>query len=203
MRRNRPCYGPRPRCLPQRGAAVLLLFCALLLAGATSTARGVDGEDLERQVRVGFIYNFLKFTEWPEPGGGDTAREYVVAVYADPGFGEAVEERLKGKSARGRPVRVRRIAGIEDLRRSEDAVHLLFLGSEADLGAALEALRGRPVLTVAQRAEFCQRGGMINLVKEGERLRFEINPSAAQRTGLRLSSKLLSLARALYPEQVP
>jgi hypothetical protein len=52
-------------------------------------------------------------------------------------------------------------------------------------------------LTVGESADFLSLGGMINFVLEEDRVSFEINLEAAERHRLKLSSKLLAVARVV------
>lgn len=86
------------------------------------------------------------------------------------------------------------------LTRREEArsCHMLVVGDEGRAGEAwLAAVQGLPVLTISDTPQFVERGGMIGLVIEGERVRFEANLEPAQRGNLRLSSQLLKLARSV------
>ncbi len=146
----------------------------------------------EYLIKAAFLYNFAKFTEWPAGSFLDSDAPLDVCVFGEDPFGGALES-IAGKTIRGRRVAVHRVASIE----AGAACHLLFISaSEATrLAGILEALRGRPVLTIAEMPGFARSGGIINLkTNPDDRIRFEINASIAKRAGLRLSSKLLNLA---------
>jgi hypothetical protein len=145
-------------------------------------------------VKAAFVYNFGKFTEWPaelwsQPGklrlcvvGPSTATAQAVAV-------------LVGKP----PVQGKELALVQPASRGEaSSCHLLVLteqGKAAD--EWLKAVQDLPVLTVSEAPEFVARGGMLGLVVEDDKVRFEANLDAAQRAKLKLSSQLLKLARAV------
>lgn len=177
------------------------LVAALLLATAPA-ARGSDGAQLSYEVKAGFLYNFIKFTEWPAPAAAPV--KVTIAVLGDARLAEIAAADLAGKTARGLPVHVVGIAGLDELRRELGGVQLLFLGPDAKAHeeAALALAGGRPVLTVGESPDFCRLGGIVRLFRQGERLRFEISPGAARRAGLRLSSQLLGLA-VIHPDQAP
>ena len=164
---------------------------ALPAAAAAETSR-------EYLIKAAFLYNFAKFTEWPAGSFLDSDAPLDVCVFGEDPFGGALES-IAGKTIRGRRVAVHRVASIE----AGAACHLLFISaSEATrLAGILEALRGRPVLTIAEMPGFARSGGIINLkTNPDDRIRFEINASIAKRAGLRLSSKLLNLAE-ITPNQ--
>ena len=107
-------------------------------------------------------------------------------------FGLTIDISTNGKLVKGRPIIVRRIQQIDDV----GTCHVLFVSS-SEIGRfpeIIESVSDRPVLTVADGGNFAQRGGIINLVKVGNKVRFEINPDAASKAGLQLSAQLLKLA---------
>lgn len=146
----------------------------------------------EYQLKAAFLYNFATFTDWPPTA----AAQMTVCVLGRDPFGSALDA-LNGKPVQGIALSTRRIATTEEARDCR----VLFIGTESgvDLGATLAALKGRPVLTIAEDKDAMRRGAMIGLVSNGERVAFDINPAAARDGGLTLSSKLLRLARQLYP----
>jgi len=111
-------------------------------------------------------------------------------------FGAALDA-LNGKTVHGAALSTRRITTTEEARECR----VLFIGAESgvDLAATLSALKGRPVLTIAEDKNAMRQGAMIGLVSDGERVAFDINTAAARDGGLALSSKLLRLARQLHP----
>jgi hypothetical protein len=111
----------------------------------------------------------------------------------------ALDEAMEGRSLQRRPVRIRRLARIEEVTGCD----LLFVASSArgDLGRIFTALRGAPVVTVADMEQFAELGGMINLTMEEKRVRFEINNKAIARAGLKAGSQLLRLARIVNDSQ--
>jgi hypothetical protein len=164
---------------------VALLLLALAAASAPAAVP-------EYQLKAAFLYNFATFTDWPPTA---TAPMTVCVLGRDP-FGAALDA-LNGKTVQGTALRTRRIATIEGVRDCR----VLFIGAESgiDLAATLAALKGRPVLTVAEDKDAMRQGAVIGLVSDGERITFDINTAAARDGGLALSSKLLRLARQLYP----
>ena len=162
---------------------------AALPASQTAVAADVSREYL---IKAAFLYNFAKFTRWPENSFVDSAAPVEVCVFGQDPFGTALDS-ITGKTIRGRPVAVRRIASVDDVT----TCHLLFISeSEATrLAPILQTLSGRPVLTVADMPNFARDGGIINLkTNNDDKGRFEINVATAKRAGLKFSSKLLSLA---------
>ena len=141
-------------------------------------------------MKAAFIYNFSKFVHWPAATADKTL---AICVLGKDPFGPALEEALLGKRVDGRELVARRLASAENAA----GCNVLFVSSSEEAGVEriLNALHGAPVLTIGDMDQFAERGGMINLTTQGGRIRFEINLAAIERTGLRVSSQLLKLAR--------
>jgi hypothetical protein len=177
------------------------LGAAHLVLASAGRAQEVDPERASR-IRAGMVLNFLRFAEWPEEAFPDAASPVVVHVLGDPDLAAILVDLVRGEKlgAYGREIVVREIAppgGQAEQTREIGASHLLFVG-RSGTGAArgvLERLAGRPVLTVGDPPGFAESGGMIGLVVRDGRMAFEANPGAISRSGVRLSSKVLRLAR--------
>ena len=146
-----------------------------------------------RQVKAEFVVSFLSFVDWPATKAGVPQGQMLVAILGDPEFAGLVRKAATHRPAAGRSVVVQEVPNPEEAR---DA-HLAFIGSsEAKrLPAILRSLATQPVLTVGDTEGFAQEGVAINLYTFDKRIRIEVNTTAAERAGLRLSSKLLRLAR--------
>jgi hypothetical protein len=163
-------------------AAGLLLLGS---GGATAPA------PTEYEVKAAFLYNFAKYVEWPSAPAADAP--FVICVLGQDPFGGLLDQTLSGKSIRERPLEVRRCAGVEEAAQAQ----IVFVGTSerADLPRILQALHGRPVLTVGEMDRFAERGGMVGFRVQGELVRFDINADQVAKAGLRMSSQLLKLAR--------
>jgi len=184
-------------CLRQvkhRRQSLRLLCCLLLFShsflswSALSAEPGVD----EYQVKAAFLFNFAKFVEWPSDAFSDAQAPLVITVYGNDPFNGSLET-VKGKLVNNRKLVIRRVKGIQDIGRS----NVVFVSSSAkkDLPRVLTALQGQSVLTVGEDGALAQNGGIINFVNEDNKIRFEVNVAAAEQAGLRISSRLLSLAK--------
>ncbi len=147
--------------------------------------------DRERQIKVAFLYNFVKFVDWPIevlPKSGDTIS---ICVLSDDPVYEALET-IDGKNVKGRRLTVRRMDAVKDLA----SCHVAFFGitEEKRLPQFIRGLQGSSVLTVGEIDRFAQSGGIINLVVVNNKVRFEINVDRAERAHLKLGSQLLSMA---------
>jgi len=114
-------------------------------------------------------------------------------VIGDDPFGWALDQAINGKTINGRTLLVRRLRWGHDLR----SCHILFISSSERkrLPQIIQSLRGASVLTVGDMGQFNQQGGIINFILEANKVRFEINSRGADHARLKISSKLLSLAK--------
>ena len=185
-----PVVSP-PRCRPY-AAGVLLL--ALAFAGTPhQAAAGSPQRADSREVKAVFLVNFLSFTEWPGAKLGQAPARLVIAILGDPSFAAVVEKAAAGHTVNGRPIAVQAVESPEQAT----SAHLVFIaGSQARrLPAVLRTLAGATVLTVSDTDGFAQEGVAINLYTFDNRVRIEVNSTAAARAGVHLSANLMRLAR--------
>jgi len=166
--------------------------CSLLaLAMLVCSAFAGDLPDTSDEYRVKalFLYNFAKFVEWPSPL---PAAGISIGILGDDPFGDMLAQAIAGKTVNGRGFVVRHV-NPEQARQCQ----ILFVAASErkHLLAVLDAVVGSPVLTVGDMHGFAQAGGMIDFEIIDSKVRFEVNIGAAERGRLKLSSKLLSLAR--------
>jgi hypothetical protein len=149
----------------------------------------------EYQVKAAYLFNFLKFVEWPGDPLANTHGQWVIGIVGDNPFGDELTQTISGKSVQGHDLQVRRFQPGEDVH----ACHVLFISASEKkrLPSILGALNGASVLTVADMDHFIESGGMIQFVMEEKRVRFAIDVGASGRAQLKVSSKLLSLARTV------
>ncbi|MDY6953070.1 MAG: YfiR family protein [Thermodesulfobacteriota bacterium] len=145
----------------------------------------------EYQVKAAFLYNFAKFVEWPAEASVDDQSAMILAMLGDDPFGKALET-MEGKKAKGKRVSIKSFARIEDVQKC----HILFVSrsEERHLDTILAHLKGQHVLTVGDMEGFAHRGGIIHFITSANRIGFKINVDAAERAGLKISSRLLKLA---------
>ena len=168
---------------------------SLTIVLSTRLSAGVNAEPLdEYRVKAAFLYNFAKFVDWPAEAFQYAGAPFSICVLGEDPFGRALDDVAAGKSLGERPVAVRRIADA----RQTSGCHILFVGSSADkrVLSVLATAKQPGLLTVGDAGNFTSEGIIITFTMEKGKVRFEINRTAADRTGLRISAKLLSLAQA-------
>ena len=172
------------------------LACAALvwLAGAAPAA--AQPEMGESAVKAAFLYNFTKFVDWPGNAFEGTISPFRVCVFADAAFRRDLEAMLACESVGARPVVVS--AAPREVR----GCHVAYFGRDGEERGRqlLPSLRQVPVLTVGEGSRFLEQGGLIAFALEQNRVRFDVNKAALDRTGLVVSSKLLRVARHVHTE---
>jgi hypothetical protein len=151
----------------------------------------------EYELKAVFLYNFAKFVEWPAEAFPGPSSPIVIGIAGHDPFGAAIDEAVSGKTANGRAIVVRRMKSSEDLR----SCHILFIAiAEASRAARiLRSTEGASVLTVGEMPHFSRRGGIVNFLIERNHVHFEINKELADRANLKISSRLLKLAKEPGP----
>jgi hypothetical protein len=169
-----------------------ILLCSLLCAALTAVVQAQSAT--EDQIKAAYVLNFARFVDWPpEALSGESGFNFCVL-----GRSRAADELdadLQGKSINGRPSAFRYLKNGEDSRNCQ----VIFVAGNAAKQAQklLENQRGRPALLVGEFPGFAQAGGVMDFVVENGKVGFEVNLAAAEEAHLKLSSKLLSLARIL------
>jgi len=177
-----------------RCACGFLLLAFLAALASPFQARAESAMQREYEIKAAYLYNFINYIEWPENAFPATGGTITIGIVGQSPFGAALEV-LNGKQVKGRTVALKQITDTKDL----DQCQIVFINSsEKDhLPGLLEKLKDSPALTVSEIDGFAQQGGVINFISEHNKVRFEINPDAAHRLGLNISSELLKLAKVV------
>ncbi len=173
-----------------RSSASLLLLLGLLLTPVSSGAQATQPS--EHQIKAAFVFNFAKFVEWPAVAFTNASTPMVVGILGENPFGPDLEAAIRNKSINNHPLEVKTF--VEPGAATN--CHILFISrsEKKRLPEILQALSSLGVLTVSEMDDFIETGGMINFVKDNNKIRFQINEPAAKKSGFKISSKLLSLA---------
>ena len=164
-----------------------LRFVAGLLLVAAAPTLAAQEVSKEYRVKAAFLYNFVKYVEWPAQAA---TGPIVICVAGRNPFGTLLADTVRGETVAGRTLDARVIL------EPDPGCHVVFLPSSgANAPAYLRAARGTPTLTVGESNDFIEQGGLVRFYVDGGTVRFEINRESADRSGLRISSRLLQLAR--------
>lgn len=190
LRLSRSARGLRRTCAHWLALALLtLLPCA---------ATANDEASIAYRVKAGYLFNFLKFAEWPDAAlPPDTPLR--IAIAANDSVYDLLATSLEGKVVNGRSIVVQRADGTEII----PPPHLLFVTESAAPAPAIanqvSGYNGQPVLTIGESPHFARRHGILNFILVDDAVRFEVNLTAAQRAGLRISSRISKLAILVRP----
>ena len=158
-------------------AKLVVALSLVLVTGRTFTAQAPS----QYPAKAALLVNFLRYVEWPTRLA---TGPYVICVVGER-VASIVAETVKGQMIDDRPVESRVI------HEPADFCHIIFAPNGITTARYARVVQG--TLTVSEDKEFLQQGGVINFVEVGDQVRFEVNPEAAERAGVRLSSRLLQL----------
>jgi YfiR/HmsC-like len=177
-----------------------LVFSVTLILISSLPSPAQDLRATESQVEAAYLYNFGKFVTWPQEQAAVHEFFGICILGKDP-FGEVMESTVNGESIGRKKIKVERISSMQQA----SSCNILFISStEANnLNATLAAARALSLLTVSDIKHFAERGGMIGLVPDQGKIRFEVNRDAVQRSHLQLSSELLKVAVRVVASRTP
>jgi len=194
---------------------IYILIVMILALFVASQAPAESTPSREYQVKVAFLYNFIMFVDWPEEKMPASNEPIIIGIIGKDPFGNAFDP-IKDKQAKDRKVVVKKFEGLEELKKLDETkfnqqieaikkCHLLFicLSEEKVVKEITDLVKDNSILIVGDMPKFLETsGGIINFVLEEQKVRFEINATAAKQAGLKIRSQLLRLAtRVIGMEQ--
>lgn len=170
----------------------LRLLALLVFVGSPFPPAPVraHGSRREYAIKAGLVYNFLKFVDWPAQAlPGNTL---TLGVFGSNPFGPSLSS-LNGKTVKGKTIVVR----VTNNLAEAEACHVLFIPADqaGRQTQILDAVRRSSVLTIGESRGFAREGGVINFIVKDDRVAFEVNPEAAERARLSISSQMLKHAK--------
>lgn len=171
---------------PNRAILFVVLVVQILCCSASAWAEKPHSS--ESQVKAAFVFNVARYVSWPLSGNDP----FVIGVLGRGALDGAFQD-LKGKSIHGRALEIRKSDDLDDLLNCQ--IIFILPSKRKNISRILLQLQDYAVLTVSDMEGFTQTGGMVHLIREDERIRFKINLASAQRSGLKISSQLLKLAK--------
>lgn len=170
-----------------------------LLVGLLAVASVAGAQNYsEYEVKAAFLVNFGKFVEWPDKAFDKPGSPLVIGIVGTDPFGDILEKTVKGRTINGRSWKIVRFKSASEI----GYCHILFVSSseKGRMRQIIHAVANKPVLTVGDELEeFCQLGGIINFSRRQSKYGFEINKITADEKKIRMSSKLLMLAKIIKP----
>lgn len=173
-----------------------IIFAFWLIACNAAVVNADQQKPGEYQIKALFLYNFLNFVEWPADSSFYSNPTINVCIIGDDPFADALDE-IRNETVKGKKLAIRFYRPFDET----EGCQLLFIpASEKNhAGHILRSVREANVLTVADTAEMARQGAVIGFYIEQKKVRFAINIEAARRAGLRISAKLLKLAKIVKP----
>jgi hypothetical protein len=180
-------------------------FSALIAGGlvfsVSPNVSSQNPQDSEYAVKLAFLYNFTKFIEWPSSAFRNPDAPLVICIVGRDPFRPDLEAALRTRKVGDHLVVVRILTANDE----PAACHVIFV-PVTEKHQADRILRGLPasgILTIGETDGFAVMGGIINLTVEANKVHFEINRTAADRAGLKIGSKLLSIAKIVHDQSYP
>ena len=173
----------------------LMVVASVWALAAVSILHSQQSKPAEYEVKAAYLYNFGRFVEWPGKVASDKSDSFRICVLGQDPFGRILDKALSGETIDGKHVVAKRIT--KPLEAVDCRILFISSSEEKRLNDTLMAIDKAGVLTVSDMPEFLQRGGMIQFVLDSNRVRFEINLTAAENASLTLSSELLKVAKAV------
>jgi hypothetical protein len=182
---------------------VLIRACIITLAvfGAAPAILNLEAQSVSTpELTAAFLFNFVKFTTWPADALRDGGA-IVICVSGNDQVADSLVRLTEKKMLEGHSLVVRRT----DLDQPLNECHVVY-GASLNAHRARElilAASGNPILTVSDLEDFAERGAVANFFIDAGRMRFAVNPAAAERARLRISSRLLTLAKVVRDDRRP
>jgi len=178
--------------IPYLRVAVIL---SLLCLGSTFHAADLPAVE-EYQVKSVFLFNFAKFTQWPDSVFSDSQAPLYICIMGEDPFKQAIDITIENEIIRGHTVLIERLDKVENSKSCQ----ILFISSseKSNLANILNYLQEMPILTVSDIDSFVEQGGMIQFFKHGKKIRLLINPDIAKAAGLLVSANLLRIAKVFH-----
>lgn len=193
----------------------VVLPLALFVPPIAAKAHADSASSREYQIKAAFLYNFIKFVDWPKEKTADSNEPMTIGIIGKDPFGKAFEP-IKNKKVKNRKVVIKQFKGFEELKKSGQTsnaqvqrqikalriCHLLFICSSEQnkLKEITNSVKDHHVLTVGDTKGFLESGGIIKFRMEEKKVRFEINLAAAKQAKLKIRSQLLRLAKRVVKE---
>ena len=170
---------------------ILLVLACVAAIGLPAPVHG--DEPTEYQIKAAYTYKFAKFVEWSTDVLDDDDTLVQICVLGENPFGTILEEMVSEKTIYGRPISV--VYKTDSSQKVSCNVVFIPRAEVDGCDRILRTLEGREILTISDIDDFAERGGMIGLYQEGQKIRFEISSDNLKAGGIRVSSKLLRLDR--------
>jgi hypothetical protein len=173
--------------------SALIPFIIFIVAGSLipgTPARSLEGT--EYQIKAAMMINFIQFVDWPTDDPGQSPDFLTIGIFGADNFGSAIDS-IDGRIVNEKQLKLLRLNSTKELKQCQ----VVFVPESESyrLSEILSSLNGVPVLTIGESDRFIQQGGIIRFYLEQNHVRFEINKTAANHSKLKISAKLMEIAR--------
>jgi len=178
-----------------RVVRLIFIIAICLTVSSWTSVQAEPTTPREYMIKAGFLYNFAKFVDWPEEVFENSSTPLIIGILGEDPFGNDLDQIIKKKTVKERSILIKRLKTLDELK----VCHILFISAseKSHLSKVISKTKDWHVLTVSEMEGFAELGGIINFTKEGNKIRFEINLDAAEQSGLKISSRLLKLAKII------
>jgi len=170
----------------------VILTINLIFLGVAAIPESFSQDITDEEIKAALVFKFPVYVRWP--GGAMNAKSdnFEFCVLGNCRLSDLLSQ-FDGEKVMGKTICIKRLSNIEALGNC----HMLFISSseKGNLPAIFKTIQGKPVLTVGDMKGFARNGGIINFTRKNDSVHFEINPESGKRAGLKITSKLLRLAK--------
>jgi hypothetical protein len=178
-------------------AGTSLLLLTLFSAWSESVAGQIADSASEQSIKAAYLYKFASYVDWPDGVLDDPSTPLTIAVMGADALADELAVITGDRTVNGRSISVRRLQAEEAL----DGVHILFVGAKGTgaLAALTPVAHAISALVVTESGDALELGSVINFRPVDQRIRFEVSLDSADKSRLRLSSRLLAVAEHVTP----
>ena len=206
----------KERFVPIAGLILMLVWiCGIMMYASYAKSQSQSSRSYQVfKLKAAFLYNFIRFVEWPDDKMSDESKPVIIGVIGKDAFGNALQP-IKGKKVKGREVVIKRFKSFSQIKQLDKAAQekeieaigescLLFIcnSEKPHVSELTKLIRKYHVLTVGDMEEFLNKGGIINFTMVQNKIRFNINMTAAQESDLKIRSQLLRLAKTVIKKKI-
>ena len=153
----------------------------------------------EYLLKAGFIEKFTHFVEWPEINNNSSSETFNIAVIGVNKFEHALEEIFSKVKVKNKSAKIAYISSVDEIKDCR----ILFISGKMDniLDEILNVTTGKPILTISENEGYGEKGALINMLLINDYIRYEINRTTLEKSGLKMSSLLLESAIIIKPNE--
>lgn len=177
----------------------LFIMSILFITTSAPIVCAQDSKPSEYQVKAAFILNFAKFVEWPPSAFINSSHTMNLCIVGEDPFGAALDA-IRGETIGDKQIAIKYLSATQPLKGCQ--IVFVSRSEKNQLSYIVKALKGSSILSIGDTEGFAQQKVIINFYLEQNKVKFEVNEDAARSVGLKISSKLLKLAKMVYSVKI-